>query len=148
MRAPVKAMVAILSALLIGAALAAIAFAAGENGNFHSPARIISAGHAITIGGRISCTGGDAISVRATITQPATHSYAEGTWTGSCTGKAERWSTTAPVSGGAALESGCVEASALAITTSAGSTVAAEQWFERQLPADKPHQTVYCRRRL
>jgi hypothetical protein len=148
MRSPVKSVVAILSALLIGAALAAVAFAAGGNGNFHSPARINSAGHGITVGGRISCPGGDAIKVRATITQPATHSYAQGTWTGSCTGKGQYWSTTAPVNGGATLESGCVEAAALAITTSAGSRVAAEQWFERQLPAEKPHQTVYCLRRL
>jgi hypothetical protein len=148
MSAPVKAVVAILLALLSGVALAAVAFAAGGNDNFHSPARIISAGHAITVGGHISCTAGDAISVRATITQPATHSYAQGTWTGSCTGKAEHWSTTAPLSGGAALVSGCVEAAALAITTRPGSTVAAEQWFERQLPAEKPHQMVECVRRF
>jgi hypothetical protein len=148
MIAPVKAVVAILSALFAGAAFAAIAFAAGGSGNFHSPARIISAGHAITVGGRISCTAGDAISVRATITQPATRSYAEGTWSGSCNGKAEHWSTTAPVSVGAALKSGCVEAAALAITTSAGSTVAAQQWFSRQLPAEKPHQMVNCLRRF
>jgi hypothetical protein len=148
MSASMKAVVAILSILLTGAALAAVAFAASESGNFHSPARIISAGHAITVSGDISCTGGDAISVRATITQPATHSYAEGTWTGSCTGKAEHWSTTALVRGGAALESGCVEAAALAMTKSAGSTVAAEQWFERELPAEKPHQMVYCVRRF
>jgi hypothetical protein len=148
MTAPAKVVVAILWALFTGCVLDAVAFAVGLNGNFHSPARIISAGHAITVSGRISCTAGDAISVRATITQPATDSYGEGTWTGSCTGTAEHWGMTVPVTGRVALQSGCVEAAALAITTTAGRTVAVQQWFNRQLPAEKPHQMVECLRRL
>ena len=81
--------------------------------------------------GPIGCTSGERVSIRVTVTQPATGAQARKTWTGRCTGEIQHWQVRARARPGARFETGAGRVCAVARTRTAGRATDTRKWCER-----------------
>jgi hypothetical protein len=115
--------------MLAGAvpAVAARALPAPQ-GNFSRSGVVVDAGRAVEVSGPVTCAAGDAVKLRATISQPG-GSVAVGVWSMTCTGRAQRWHGTAKVIDGVRLGRGLATGVGLAVVRQRGRAADAFQWL-------------------
>jgi hypothetical protein len=88
-------------------------------------------GGAVRVSGPITCTGGDIVLIRATVSQGSTGAVAEGVWSKRCTGTALQWHITAIVTDAGHFAAGGADGVGLAIISSRGIPGTAVQWLRR-----------------
>jgi hypothetical protein len=86
-------------------------------------------GGAVRVSGPITCTAGDFVRIRATVSQTSTGAVAEGIWSKRCTGTALHWHITAIVTDAGHFAAGGADGVGLAIIRSHGIPVTAVQWL-------------------
>lgn len=118
----------------VGVALAAVNPTVFDDyprpGGFAGSAIVGASGSEVTVGGGGNvCRKGWTIKIDATLSQHSTGAVAEGTWTGTCTGRSQKWHTTAHVTDGVPFTPGCAVGVALGVAHSHGKPISAHQWL-------------------
>jgi pimeloyl-ACP methyl ester carboxylesterase len=118
-----------LAVALLSGAEAASAFITANTIDEH--ATYTKHGSLLRTTGPIGCTRGERISIRASVTQPATAAHARGRWKGRCTGKVQHWQVEARARGESRFETGRGRVCAVAKTRSADRVTDTRRWCER-----------------
>ena len=125
---------AILGALAASAALVLAASTLAQDikrskAAFNPKALLLSGGSQVKVGGFLTCTGGDHIFVRITVTQTDTGALAERSWGNhTCTGSVQPFGVTASTQGAERFVAGVATACAVARTNNGSRNTAAIQW--------------------
>lgn len=80
--------------------------------------------------GPIGCTRGERLSIRVTVTQPATGARARKSWNSRCTGEIQHWQVRARARHRTRFETGAGRVCAVAKTRSAGRVTDTREWCE------------------
>ena len=83
----------------------------------------------LIVTGPVTCTQGERLHTRLTVTQRSTGAIAEGRTLDRCTGEAQQWEVHASVVGRNAFEPGAATAVAIGRTADRGETTDAHQWL-------------------
>jgi len=116
--------------LTLGGVLLARAAFARITANTMDPVAIVTdGGRHVIVTGPISCTGGERLHLRVTVTQRSTGAVAEGRTLDTCIGDTQQWEVHASTQGKATFEEGPATAVALGRTTDSDTTTDAHQWL-------------------
>jgi hypothetical protein len=96
---------------------------------FDRAALLTSGGGTVRVSGPITCSAGDSVSIRATVSQASTGAVAEGLWSKRCTGTLMHWHITAIGTDGAHFSAGGADGAGLAIIRRHGMPGSAIQWI-------------------
>ena len=113
-------------ALLI---LAPVAIARIVKNTIDPLATITDRGRLVTVTGPISCTRGEQVFLRVTLTQRTTGAFAEGSGRFACTGNDQQWEVHAATQGKASFNDGPAIAVAIARSAHRGKITDAHQWL-------------------
>ena len=103
-------------------------------------------GRLLRVSGPIGCTRGERISIRVTVTQPATAARARSRWKGRCTGKVQHWQVTARARRGTRFENGSGRVCAVAKTRTGSRVTDTRRWCERVNVVPEPRSRQEDRR--
>ena len=118
----------LLTAVCVLTVLVPIAFARIVSNTIDDTATIRPNGRHVLVSGPVSCTAGETLDLRVTVTQRTTGAFGEGQTRLRCTGTDLHWFVEASTRGGESFEEGPATVTAIGITTSRGSSTDAHQW--------------------
>jgi hypothetical protein len=124
----------ILGTLVASAAVVVSASALAQDikrsrANFNPTAQLLSGGAKVKVSGHLTCTAGDHIFVRITVTQTETGALAEKAWGNHvCTGSSQPFGVTATAQDAERFTPGTATACAVARTNNGSRNTAAIQW--------------------
>jgi hypothetical protein len=118
-----------LAVVMLGGAEAASAIITANTIDRHATYK--DDGARVRASGPIGCTRGERVSIRVTVTQPASGARARDRWVRRCTGVVQHWQVRARARQGTRFENGAGKVCAVAKTRSASRVTDTRRWCER-----------------